>query len=688
MPRLCHAPAPSRTTTRPRCVAGLTIVAIGLGLVGLSAGAASAQVLLDEADAAPTWTVGDLELRYAVDHPGNPTVDALLPVEVRLRSIANGYTAASDEDPGERHIFGASDTTPIALDAEGLVAVLTAVVHQLHDEGLYGVDARPAASDFDLQNERDLRAPGRTRLALEIRIGRVAQVRTIAAGERVQSDWKIDNEIHERIRAGSPLQPDGVGPDGTTDLLDRRELEDYLHRLNRHSGRRVEAALSPGEEPGEVVLDYRVLEAKPWYAYAQVSNTGTSRTNLWQQRYGVSHRQLTDRDDILSLEYLNTGGDDVHGVTARYQAPFFGSERPRWMNRRRGDAEWLEWIPRDDIPWWGVDRLRWEVEFSWSQTEVGTAATFANLLNDVVTSRGVLFGGRFIYETYQYRNLFIDLWGGLRLRDVSVHNNTIDTVGNALLALPRAGIHAERRNALSSFTADLQIEAQVNEIDQSNRIALGRLDTDDRYAQIGANLAWSSYLEPLMRPEAWRDPSTHTSSTLAHEIAFSFRTLVSLDDARVVPQANATLGGLYSVRGYPQSVAVGDDLYVATLEYRFHVPRALPVRRKPLDLPLIGDFRASPQQVYGRPDWDLVFRAFVDAGHPSRHSPRDGTTERDQTLVSAGVGAELQILSNIRARIDYAIAIERERGDRSTAGGKEFIDRGDSEVHVLFSIVY
>ncbi len=687
MPRLRRAPFPSRPTSRPSSVAKRTILAIGLWVVGLSAGAAPAQVLLDEADAASTWTVGDLELRYAVDHPGNPAVDALLPVEVQLRSIANGYTAATDEEPGGRHVFGASGTTPIALDAEGLVAVLTAVVHELHDEGLYGVDVRPAASDFDLQAERDLRAPDRTRLALEIRIGRVAQVRTIAAGERVQSDWKIDNEIHERIRAGSPLQPAGVGPDGTTDLLDRRELEDYLHRLNRHSGRRVEAALSPGEEPGEVVLDYRVFEAKPWYAYGQVSNTGTNRTSLWQQRYGMSHRQLSDRDDVLSLEYLNTGGDDVHGVTARYQAPFFGSQRPRWMNRHRGDPEWLEWIPRDDIPWWGVDRLRWEVEFSWSRSEVGTAATFSNLANDVVTSRGALYGGRFIYETYQYRNLFIDLWGGLRIRDLRVHNNTVRTGGDAVLVLPRAGIHAERRNALSSFTADFQIEGQANEIDESNRRALGRLDTDDRFVQLGLAVSWSTYLEPLLRPEAWRDPSTHTSSTLAHELAVSFRSQLSLDDARVIPQANATLGGLYSVRGYPQSVAVGDDLYVGSIEYRFHIPRALPVTRRPLNLPLLGDFRAAPQQVYGRPDWDLVIRAFVDAGHTQRNASGGRPSEKDQILVSAGIGAELQILSNVRARLDYAVALTDERGPRNV-GGKNFVTTGESEVHVLFSIVY
>lgn len=683
LPPTRRAPAKSRPT--PARVAAL----LTLGLVSLlAATGAPAQVLLDEADARPVFPIGNLELEYANAHTDHPPIEDLLPVEVALRPTARGFTAADPEQATEARIFRASGTEPVLLDAEGLVAVLTGVVKRLHDAGYYGVDVRPATRDFDLVEIRDLRAEGRSALTLEIRIGRVGQVRTIATGDRVKSDWKIDNEIHERIRLSSPLQPASVGDEDATDLLDRRALEDYLHRLNRHSGRRVEAALSPGEEPGEVVLDYRVLETKPWFVYGQASNTGTNRTSLWQQRYGFSHRQLTDRDDVLSVEYMNTGFDDVNAVAVRYQAPFFGAERPDWMNHRRGDPEWLEWIPRDDLPWWGIDRLRWEAEFSWSQSEVGSAATFLNIANDFVKSEGLLFGGRFIYETYQYRNFFVDLWGGLRLQDLDVKNSSPPTAtrGQALLVVPRIGVHAQRNDELSSFTADLDVSAQTNEIDQSNRTALGRNDSVDRYAQLAFRLNWSSYLEPIVNPKAWRDPATHTSSTLAHELAVSVRSQYTFDDARVIPQANATLGGLYSVRGYPQSIAVGDDVYVGSVEYRFHVPRALPVRREPLAMPLLGDFRASPQQVYGRPDWDFIFRAFVDVGRAERNEANRLAGERDQTLLSAGVGAELQIFSNVRARVDWAVALEDELG--VGGNGREIVNSGDSEIHALFSIVY
>ena len=41
--------------------------------------------------------------------------------------------------------------------------------------------------------------------------------------------------------------------------------------------------------------------------------------------------------------------------------------------------------------------------------------------------------------------------------------------------------------------------------------------------------------------------------------------------------------------------AVGDDVYVSSAEYRFPIPRALPIMREPLQMPLIGDFRAGPK---------------------------------------------------------------------------------------------
>lgn len=716
MSRPCHFPAPPRWASRssrlgPLGLARGAVVGIALGLafgaVPVSFSTARAQVLRHPEDLpAPVFAVGALELAYGTPRPGQPDLAGLLPLVVELRKTEQGWAAPRDGDPVESVSIGGPESGVVALEVSGLARALGALVARLNEAGLYGVDVRPAETDIDLVSERDLRAAGRTALALVVHTGRIAQVRTIAVGDRIKTDWKIDNSLHEAIRLESPLQPVGEGLEGTTDLIDRERLEDYLYRVNRYGGRMVEAALSPGEAPGDVVLDYRVLESKPWYVYGQTTNTGTDRTNLWQSRFGFTHNQVSNRDDSLSIEYLNAGLDDVNGLSARYEAPFFGSRRPEWMDRQKGDPAWLAWFPREKLPWLGVDRMRWGLDFGWNRSISGRDSTVQGLDNDPVRSTQFDVGGHLTYELFQHRDFFLDLIGGLGISNLEIDNDISGIRGEAVLVKPRIGLHAERITQLATFTADTSVQGQVNEIREFDLEALGRADTDERYSTLDFNLGYSAFLEPLLRPEAWRDPSNELAATLAHELSLGFRGQYAIDDQRLIPQASQTLGGLYSVRGYDQSVAVGDTVVLGTFEYRFHLPRALPVSRRPLRLPLLGDFRVAPQQVYGRPDWDLMLRAFVDAGRAIRSdSSIDsiGDVEIDQTLVGAGVGAELVFRSNLRLRADYAFALKgTNNGGRICTidpndppnqicnSGK--IDNsaqvGDSALHVLFSLLY
>jgi hypothetical protein len=634
---------------------------------------------------ASVFPVGPIELVYARPDPELPHLDELLPVQVALRRTELGWAAPREGEPTELLLLGDASGPAVELEASGLARVLRVLVGKIHERGLYGVDVRPSSSDIDLETERDLRPPGRTTLQIVVRIGRITQVRTIAVGERIKSDWKIDHELHTRIRQASPLQPAGSANADSTDLLDRRALEDYLFRLNRYSGRRVEAALSPAVEPGGVVLDYRILEARPWFVYGQLSNTGTRRTNPWQTRLGAVARQLTNRDDELSLEYLNAGLDDVNAFSSRYQAPFFGAERPDWMKSRTGDPGWIRWLPRDRLPWWGMDRLRWELDFSYGKFKADRSRTLGDYANDIVNSDQFQYGGRLIYEAFQHRDFFIDVWTGLRFRNLEVDNRSgpRPASGNQLFVIPRLGVHAQRINQVSNFGLDLSIEGSVNDTNQEEIENLGRVNADGRYAVLDFDLGYSTFLEPIIRPSAWRDPSSEFSSTLAHEIAFGVHGQYAFD-YRLVPQASQVVGGLYSVRGYDQSVAVGDTVVVGSLEYRFHIPRALPVEREPLRIPYLGDFRAAPQQVYGRPDWDFILRAFVDVGRAIRNGDAAiGATEPDETLIGAGLGAELTFRSNFRARVDWGNVL---KGTSDSIAHPAEV--GDYEINVLFSLLY
>src|SRR5690606_17178668 len=117
-----------------------------------------------------------------------------------------------------------------------------------------------------------------------------------------------------------------------------------------------------------------------------------------------------------------------------------------------------------------------------------------------------------------------------------------------------------------------------------------------------------------------------------------------------IPQEQDVLGGLYSVRGYDQSIVSGHSTFVGTLEYRFHVPRVLSVEPEPREL--FGEpFRTAPQYVYGLPDWDLILRAFMDIGRTWNHDAL--SFEEDETLIGAGAGAEFVFKRNLNLRVNW-----------------------------------
>ena len=115
------------------------------------------------------------------------------------------------------------------------------------------------------------------------------------------------------------------------------------------------------------------------------------------------------------------------------------------------------------------------------------------------------------------------------------------------------------------------------------------------------------------------------------------------------------MGGLYSVRGHPQSIIAGDTAVIGTAEYRYHLPKALPLEPEPRRL-FGEDFRFSPQQVYSPTDWDFILRSFIDFGY-TRSDATGGIPRESHTLIGTGFGLELQYKRNITFRLDWGVAL-------------------------------
>lgn len=635
---------------------GLASLAVVLPLMcnGRGAWAADAPAVmptepaLPNADAkdGPAYTVTEFVISYAYPREGLPPIESIQDLQVELGRVADGLVQWREGLPKVR--FRLADAGKQLWDKyylSALLAIDAQITQYINGQGLIGVFVGQDHRDINPMDGKDLRGD-RKSMKIQIVVGAVKEVRTIGAGDRVKAGERINNPAHTPIKEGSPVKPAGEGTPAQTSLLKKDALDEYVYRLNRHPGRRVDVALAAAQEPGGVALDYLVSESKPWTVYAQVSNTGTEQTSEWRERVGFVHNNLTNHDDIFSFDFVTAAFDESNAVLASYEAPLFKAER-----------------------------MRWKIYGTWSEF---TASDIGRAGQDFDGEEYAL-GGELIANIFQKRELFVDLVGGLRFKNIQTSNST-DQEGQTDLWEPYVGLRLDRMTEKASTTAGLTL-VYANATDYSTTQSgvssdkldgLGRVDIDDEYWLLQADVTQSIFLEPLL----WKN-----YTTLAHELLLRGRWQHAFG-YRVVPQEQDVLGGLYTVRGYDDSLVSGDNLVAGTIEYRWHIPRSFKVNPDPSAKVFGQPFRWAPQQPYGRPDWDLILKGFFDAGHVSSNDKP--SFEDDYTMMSVGVGIEFQFKQNLTLRLDYGVALR----DVHDQAGDQDVESGDSRLHVVFTVMY
>ena len=586
----------------------------------------------------PVYRVSSLEIEYALDHPRHIPIEELLDLEVGLRSTAEAYVAPR---PVDRTVRMRLSSLPrnASFSVSALQHITQHVVSTFNRAGYNGVIV--TVPEIQEGSGRDLRPPGRSALLLRIWTGRVSRVSTLADGERFEGlavDARTDNAAHDWIRERSPVRPGGE-----RGLLKVDALEDYAAVLSRHPGRNVSVELAPGPRPGTTDVNLRIVEAKTWFGYAQYTNTGTDATTKNRERFGFVHNQLLGRDDILTIDYVTGDFDSVHSVLVGYDAPFEPSV-PDLRFRLRG----------------------WYSEFDAS--EVGFSD--GRFVGEQAVGEAAL-----AYNVWQRHELFLDAVAGVRAQHMFVENFQFGDTARATYVVPKLGVEVQRDTRTSTLDMHLFVDLGLTNESQEDLSVLGNQDPDTDFTVLRWNGAGSFFLEPLIDRQAWEDPATPESSTLAHEVALAFRGQHAFGN-RLVPQFQRVAGGFYTVRGYKQAEVAGDDLYLGSVEYRFHLPRSFRPDTTPPEVPGMGEFRARPPHVWGRPDWDLIFRAFSDVAHVTASDAN--STEPDETLWSVGGGVELQLLRNLTLRVDVGHTL-LSAGDTGS---------GETRVHLAGTVLY
>lgn len=602
--------------------------------------------------------ISSVEIVFLSEHPDLPSAAEVLGGTVSLTRTSTGWIGQRAAAEAESVELGGLPTLGDQRFYDtALTLVIQAVSERLSALDLLGVYAEADPSQFELVDGRvvDLREAGDTSLRVLVTTARVAQVRTSALGERfgglveggddedgVPAVTLIDLPQHARIREASPITP-REDDEGRLPVLRRGEISDYSLRLSRHPGRRVDISIAPAAlEPGSVTLDYLITENKPWLVYFQLSNTGTEATNEWQERFGFIHNQLTDADDVFTVEYTTNTFDGTNSVFTSY-------ERPLALD----------------------GRLRGRVYGSYYEYDASNVGQPGlDFEGD-----GVSLGGEGILNVVQIGDSFVDAVAGLRYDRIEVTNDlALNPEGEEDILVGYAGLRFERAQRVNQTFADVSVEWSLNGVDGDESNSLGRTDVDENWVVLKGGLSQSVYLETLF------DSDLAESGSLAHEIALSARGQWAFDN-RLVPNYQQVAGGLLTVRGYEQSIVAGDNAFVASAEYRFHLPRSFAPNPEPVQF--FGDaFRFAPQYRTGPVDWDFQIKGFIDVARVG--SSDDLAFERDETLIGAGFGFELAIRRNLRARVDFGWALE-EVEDQI---GQTIVDTGDNEVHFALTLAY
>lgn len=600
------------------------------------------------------YPVSDLAFSYVFPHPDLPDVGWFEGVVVLLSPTSDGYIGVVPDGPVEAVRLGdlAGDGARVVYGS-ALAAINQGVRDALEKEwGLIGHLVTPDASEIAYQSSReDLRAAGDTELSVLIWRAAVGEVRTVAAGDRIAEqpddadaepggiESNVNHPAHERLLDRVRI--------GEGDLLTRPAIDEQIARLNRHPGRTVEAAVAPGNQPGDVVVDLLISEPKQWSAYAQASNTGTESTDEWQYRVGYANYQLTGRDDILRLDYITAGFDESHALLGSYSFDLGGKTRATISGR------WNEYVASD----------------------VGLG--FENF-----TGEGWSVGAEIAHTIHQNGDRFLDLFAGVRYESINVENRVFLIEGSEDFVLPEIGVRWERNTPLLRTFFETSVEGNIATLAGTDEIEvqrLGRFGVNEDWVVLKTAWSHSRFLEPWFDPAGFRGDRGVENMRLAHELAVSVRGQYAFG-SRLVPNFQMVAGGFSSVRGYPESVVVGDDVVIGSAEYRYHLGRAGGISPEPVSL-FGRPFRAQRTRPYGSADWDVILKGFIDA---ARVSPNNAPFfETQETLVGVGVGIEARLKRNLTMRLDYGMALTP-----IGEGAGRTVDVGDTRLNFSATILF
>jgi hemolysin activation/secretion protein len=580
----------------------------------------------DEKSESSLYPVSKLIFKYIKDHPSQIPLTELNHLRVALLETADGYFSVSEKE----NIVAAYQQVNLSIEElnqsgrhyfsrPALGAIVEEARQFLEKQGVHWSYLFINSKQMTAQGN-DLRSSSDDELVVDISVPTVDSLSIRASENSYLASKTYVQKQKSRIEENFPL----TLPDPSTGFpgqyIDPQALNNYLYSLNRHPGKRVDLEIGPTGSPGGLTLDFVVTEDRPYHFYFSATNNNPKVIHRWQESFGFLHTQLTGHDDILKLNYSTDSFDSFYTAYASYEAPLGMSTNTRWSLS-------------------GNYNRFLSAEFGLSP----------NLFRG---TQGIV-DFEIIGTLYQKNKFFLEAYGLMEYRHIHNREHAINPSVLKNFLLPAIGLKAVELKLESKIIATLQLETTMSNIfwDVRKRLdALGRKNISGNWAFIQGNLYWSFYLEPIVY---------ETVERMANELVILGQ-LQNAFNFRLIPELEGVLGGVSTVRGYPQSTVAGDNLYMTSVEYRLHIPQLLKPNPRSKRKLFKKEFRWAPAQPKGRADWDFILRAFYDLGKTTNNHRVKG--ERNYVVEGLGLGADLVLWSNLVLKYDWGVALKSANG--------------------------
>jgi hemolysin activation/secretion protein len=404
-------------------------------------------------------------------------------------------------------------------------------------------------------------------------------------------------------------------PVRANEVVNKKELDDFVNLLNLNPDRYVSATISKGAEPNSLAVGYDVYETSPWHYYIQVDNAGT-KDRRWRPRLGLINTNLTGRDDRLTIMAQISPEKNFEDNYAYY-----------------GSYEFPLWSPRLRLTLYG-GRSEFDISAVGGIGFIGT---------------GSFYGGLLRYNLFQKDSWFFDLTAGVSHEESKISPQAIPLLVSVLKQdlkwdLWSVGFDIHRRDDMSNSSITFNRQASYNQSSKSRfNTARAGAHPDFRIYTLSAN--HSQYLDP----------------DKIERLSGNFRWIDA--SGRLVPAKMTTFGGLYTVRGYREDQIVADEGMLYSVQYEFDLIAYNEAENHMNDNEMGQNMVAEEE----KEPWlrKLAPVAFIDGGRAKIVHPVAGESGTEE-LLGAGVGLIGEVGENFEAAAYLAWPL-RDAG-RSQAG--------------------